>query len=56
MQDLLSMQRCNLLCLPENYQLKVKRRRLDLDAVKKKKPSPMFFLENSTRPLFDLFL
>ena len=25
MQDLLSMQRCNLLCLPENYQLKVRR-------------------------------
>ena len=24
MQDLLSMQRCNLLCLPENYQLKVR--------------------------------
>lgn len=24
MHDLLSMQRCNLLCLPENYQLKVK--------------------------------
>ena len=23
MEDLLSMQRCNLLCLPENYQLKV---------------------------------
>ena len=22
-QDLLAMQRCNLLCLPENYQLKV---------------------------------
>ena len=26
MQDLLSMQRCNLLCLPENYQLKVRDR------------------------------
>ncbi len=23
MVDLLAMQRCNLLCLPENYQLKV---------------------------------
>ncbi len=23
MEDLLAMQRCNLLCLPENYQLKV---------------------------------
>ena len=26
MEDLLAMQRCNLLCLPENYQLKVHRR------------------------------
>ena len=26
MEDLLAMQRCNLLCLPENYQLKVRRR------------------------------
>ena len=24
MEDLLAMQRCNLLCLPENYQLKVR--------------------------------
>ena len=24
MDDLLAMQRCNLLCLPENYQLKVR--------------------------------
>lgn len=24
-EDLLQMQRCNLLCLPENYQLKVRR-------------------------------
>ena len=23
MEDLLAMQRCNLLCLPENYQMKV---------------------------------
>ena len=26
MEDLLAMQRCNLLCLPENYQLKVRGR------------------------------
>ena len=25
MEDLLAMQRCNLLCLPENYQLKVRK-------------------------------
>lgn len=31
MQDLLSMQRCNLLCLPENYQLKVREERLKVE-------------------------
>lgn len=29
-EDLLQMQRCNLLCLPENYQLKVRRASLGL--------------------------
>lgn len=29
--DLLQMQRCNLLCLPENYQLKVRARPVQLN-------------------------
>ena len=29
-EDLLQMQRCNLLCLPENYQLKVRDSGIDM--------------------------
>lgn len=43
MEDLLSMQRCNLLCLPENYQLKVRRRQ------KKKEIELTFFFSSGSK-------
>ena len=48
MQDLLSMQRCNLLCLPENYQLKVRKERWHPVDFVSKPWSSIFFLSFST--------